>query len=280
MNAFPIARQARLLLPILAVALPLAGCDGLLTLRPIPTGEAGPAGTALPPATAATKAPATAAAASPAAATAMTGATASATVAAAEPPTATARAALPLPGTRLDEAGWRTVVQASGLADMGAATELGPNSHFVVATGNGALNTLRAELLQPANAWLNGLPADTVLLGAFLGLRRGDGHSIEILDLAVEDSTVHVAVRAVAPGEWLGSETVFPLHLVAVARSALPAGPLVFRFVDADALGAGETALFDVPLEAVQSGEDELRRQETLLLQAANEGTPEPAPSP
>ena len=281
MTHFALAR----ILPLLAlsVALQLAGCKvSLVPLRPIPTGEAGPLGTAVPTdeATAvplATSLP-------PAVAGSVTPAVAEptrlATVAAVATPTATARAALPLPGTRLAAASWRTVIQAPGLPDMSAGADLGPNSRFVVATGNGALNSLRAELSQPANAWVTGLPTGTLLVGAYLGLRRGDGHDLEIVDLAVEDDTVHVAVRVVAPGEWLGSQTVFPLHLVALDRAALPAGPLVFHFVDADALAGDAPAAFDVTLAALDPDQDQLDHQEALILQAASEETAAATPSP
>jgi hypothetical protein len=192
-----------------------------------------------------------------------------------EAPTATVEAELPLPGQRLPRSAWRTLVKAPGLPDMDPAGELGPESHFAVVTGNQGLNTLRAELRQPANAWVTGMPTDTLLIGTLLGLRRGDGHDLEVVDLAVDGGSLNVGVRLTTPGAWQGGGSFFPLHLVAVDRAALPAGPLTVRFLDASALapGAAEPA-FEVALGPVDPATDEVRRQTLLILQTASEGAP------
>jgi hypothetical protein len=265
------------------LAVQLAGCRALQPLPPAGgIGGTAQAETALPPAAGLTEpAPTavdtvTAPTASP---TAM--AVISPTLAASATPTATLEVRVPLPGRRLPESAWRTLVRAPGLADMSVASALGPNSHFAVATGNGGLNTLRADLQQPANAWITGVPSTTVLVGVFLGRRRGEGHDLEIVDVAVAEDAVNLAVRLKAPGEWRGSDEVFPVHLIALDRAALPAGPINYRFLDADALGSTTQApAFDVTLEAVDVAADSLARRDLLIIQSASESALTATPTP
>jgi hypothetical protein len=272
MNAAPAVRIA--LLVGFTVATQAVGCKvtvpGGIALPQGTAAPAAPAGTSLPPANGTTEVatPPRPGAGRPAETVVPVTATA----------TTTATLPAPLPsGTPVSARVWHTVVKAPGLPDMTPAGDLGPNTRFVVVTGNDGLNTLRADLGQPSNAWVTGVPTGTLLVAAFLGLRRGDGHDIEIVSLAVDGDTVNVAVRAVAPGEWLGGGPVFPVHLVALERAALPAGPLTFRFVDADALGSpGRMPAFDVALEPVDPGVDTVVQKDVLILQTANQGTATP----
>jgi hypothetical protein len=283
----------RIALPMswMLLALGVAGC-GKMPRWGLPLGTPMPGATALPPAAgpAETKAPtaevketATSKAATPkASATKRVTATVLAPTAVAATPTVTATARLPLPGLALPATAWRTLVKAPGLPDMSVATELGPNTHFAVATGNEGLNTLRADLRQPANAWVTGLPTDTLLVAVLLGWRRGEGHGVEIVDLSVEDGTVTIATRVSSPGEWRGGDELFPVHLVALDRAALPPGPVSFRFLDADAVGQADRApAFDVDLGALDPAAGGVARQELLLIQAAaEEATATPVPGP
>lgn len=274
------------LVAVVLLAVQLAGCSPLAPARrPPPAAGAGgtaPAQTALPPAAGLTEpapTPVETATLPPGLPTATTAVTP--TVAASVTPTATVAALLPLPGRRLPANAWRSLLRAPGLADMSVASALGPNSHFAVATGNGGLNTLRADLQQPANAWVTGVPSDTLLVGVFLGRRRGEGHDLEIVDVAVAGDRVNLAVRLTAPGEWRGSDEVFPVHLVALDRSALPAGPLTFHFLDADALGSpAQAPAFDMVLEPLDLGQDVLARRDILILQSASESAATPTPTP
>jgi hypothetical protein len=205
-------------------------------------------------------------------------AVASAAVTATAAPTATEAVALPLPGRRLPASAWHTLVKAPGLPDMSVAPDVGPNTRFAVVTGNGALNTLRSQLLQPANAWVTGIATDTVLVAALLGQRRGQGHDLTVLDVATEEGVVNIAVQLAAPGEWIGGDAVFPVHLIAIDRSALPPGPLAFHFFDADALGQADRApAFDVALDPIDPAEDSLAQWDGLLIQTASEPAPPPA---
>jgi hypothetical protein len=190
-------------------------------------------------------------------------------------PTATVAAALPhAPGKPLAAAAWRTLVHGPGLADMDPAPTLGPTTHFTVVANNAGLNTLRADFAQPANAWVSGIPTGTLIIGSLLGLRRGEGHDIEITDIAVDGQTVNVAVKVTAPGEWQGGGAVYPLHLVAVDRSALPSGPLTLKFVDVDTLGPGtHTPAFQAELGPFNPATDDLAMKDVLIVQTASQPT-------
>ena len=101
------------------------------------------------------------------------------------------------------------------------------------------------------------------------------------MDLAVDGDTLNVAVKLTSPGAWQGGGTVFPVHLIAVDRAALPAGPVWLAFLDAEALGRAEAEpAFAVTLDPVDPALDTVVRQNVLILQTATEPTAIPTSGP